>query len=415
MATITRILSKKLTRIIGMEFRLTSANKAFVIITLIGPFLIVAVSVLPSLLAMRGSGTAKLAVTGTQEEFVREITPALEKSGVQLVHVGETEEELRKAVLEGEIDGYLVIPGNPLEIESIEYITSGGTNFQLLGTIQGIIGNIIVTRRLAREGLDPSRVGFITRQPQIITKRVSRQSGQTENQDFMTIMFTGIAFTMLIYMTVLLYSQSIARSVLTEKTSKTVEIMLSSVNAKELLFGKILGKAIASLLQYAVWIVMALIFLRILKPLVNLNLSIAGGAESILYLVVFFLLAFFLYSSAYAALGAASEDEQHLGQLSWPMIFFLVLPMVMVGAIATNPGAPLVVALSFFPMTAPIVMFQRVIMGSPAGYEILICIVILFISILGMIIFSAKIFRIGLLMTGKRFSLKEILRWLKYR
>jgi len=415
MATITRILSKKLTRIIGMEFRLTSANKAFVIITLIGPFLIVAVSVLPSLLAMRGSGTAKLAVTGTQEEFVREITPALENSGVQLVHVGETEEELRKAVLEGEIDGYLVIPGNPLEIESIEYITSGGTNFQLLGTIQGIIGNIIVTRRLAREGLDPSRVGFIMRQPQIITKRVSRQSGQTENQDFMTIMFTGIAFTMLIYMTVLLYSQSIARSVLTEKTSKTVEIMLSSVNAKELLFGKILGKAIASLLQYAVWIVMALIFLRILKPLVNLNLSIAGGAESILYLVVFFLLAFFLYSSAYAALGAASEDEQHLGQLSWPMIFFLVLPMVMVGAIATNPGAPLVVALSFFPMTAPIVMFQRVIMGSPAGYEILICIVILFISILGMIIFSAKIFRIGLLMTGKRFSLKEILRWLKYR
>jgi len=414
-ATITRILSKKLTRIIGMEFRLTSANKAFVIITLIGPFLIVAVSVLPSLLAMRGSGTAKLAVTGTQEEFVREITPALENSGVQLVHVGETEEELRKAVLEGEIDGYLVIPGNPLEIESIEYITSGGTNFQLLGTIQGIIGNIIVTRRLAREGLDPSRVGFIMRQPQIITKRVSRQSGQTENQDFMTIMFTGISFTMLIYMTVLLYSQSIARSVLTEKTSKTVEIMLSSVNAKELLFGKILGKAIASLLQYAVWIVMALIFLRILKPLVNLNLSIAGGAESILYLVVFFLLAFFLYSSAYAALGAASEDEQHLGQLSWPMIFFLVLPMVMVGAIATNPGAPFVVALSFFPMTAPIVMFQRVIMGSPAGYEILICIVILFISILGMIIFSAKIFRIGLLMTGKRFSLKEILRWLKYR
>jgi ABC-2 type transport system permease protein len=191
--------------------------------------------------------------------------------------------------------------------------------------------------------------------------------------------------------------------------------MLSSVHPRELLVGKIAGKAVASILQYAVWIGMALLFLNIIGPLVNVEINLAGGAENFVYLVAFFLLAFFLYSTIYAALGAASEDEQHLGQLGWPVIFFLVVPMVMIGAIAANPDSLLPRILSIFPLTAPIVMFQRLLIGSPAAWEVALSIALMVASIATIAVLAAKIFRIGILMTGKRFSLSEIVRWLRYR
>jgi ABC-2 type transport system permease protein len=220
---------------------------------------------------------------------------------------------------------------------------------------------------------------------------------------------------MMLYMTILLYGQAIGRSVLNEKLSKTVEIMLSSVNPRELLVGKIIGKAAASILQYAVWILMAMVFLNIVGPLVNVEVNLAGGASTYFYLVSFFLLAFLLYSTVYAALGAASEDETHLGQLAWPVILFLVLPMIMIGSMATSPDGILPRVLSIFPLTAPIVMFQRLMVGNPATWEVILSVGLLIASIIAIAMLAAKIFRIGILMTGKRYTLREIVRWLRYK
>ena len=231
----------------------------------------------------------------------------------------------------------------------------------------------------------------------------------------MSVLFTALAFTFLLYMTILLYGQSIGSSVLREKRSKTVEIMLSSVNPRELLVGKIAGKAAASLLQYTIWIGMAVLFLQVLGPLFDLQISLAGGSANYVYLVGFFLLAFFLYSTVYAALGAAAEDEQHLGQLAWPVILFLVIPMIMIGATTSNPDGTMPQILSIFPLTSPIVMFQRLMLGAPAAWEVALCLALLdrFDRLVALL--AAKIFRIGILMTGKRFSLGEIAKWLRFR
>jgi ABC-2 type transport system permease protein len=131
---------------------------------------------------------------------------------------------------------------------------------------------------------------------------------------------------------------------------------------------------------------------------------------SLAYLVLFFLLAFFLYCSLYAALGAASVDEQHLGQLAWPVILFLVLPVVMISPIITTPQAPFIVGLSIFPLTAPIVMFLRIIVGAAQTWEILLSVGLQLVTIALVIWFSAKIFRVGILMTGKRFTFAEVIR-----
>ena len=410
-----RTLSRKMLRVAGMEFRLTAANKAFVIITIIGPFLIVAMSILPSLLAMGGGGgdASRVALAG-DPELRAALEPAFSGAPVDLVRAGDSEAALRDALDAGTIDGYVVLPENAKEVETLRFVTAGGANFQLVGTLEGIIGQVIVARRLAEAGFDPAQVRSLTEPPRLEVRRIDGEDDQA-GQDIMSVLFTALAFTFLLYMTILLYGQSIGSSVLREKRSKTVEIMLSSVNPRELLVGKIAGKAGASLLQYTIWIGMAVLFLQVLGPLFDIQISLAGGAANYVYLVGFFLLAFFLYSTVYAALGAAAEDEQHLGQLAWPVIMFLVIPMIMIGATTSNPDGTVPQILSIFPLTSPIVMFQRLMLGAPAAWEVALCLALLVGSIVLVALLAAKIFRIGILMTGKRFSVGEIAKWVRFR
>jgi ABC-2 type transport system permease protein len=160
---------------------------------------------------------------------------------------------------------------------------------------------------------------------------------------------------------------------------------------------------------------MAVLFLQFLGPKIGVQVNLAAGPEYYAYLVGFFLLAFMLYSTFYCAIGAASEDEQHMSQLSWPVILFLVIPMLIMGVAMNNPDGTVMRVLSIFPLTSPIVMFQRILIGEPLAWEVALCIGLLLVTIAGVSAFSAKIFRIGILMTGKRFSFGEIFKWLRYK
>ena len=174
-----------------------------------------------------------------------------------------------------------------------------------------------------------------------------------------------------------------------------------------------MGRLSAGLLQYAVWIGMGLFFVKLIGPVFNLAALPSLGSSLIFYLILFYILGFLLYSSIFAALGSAAEDESHLGQLSWPLIMVLVIPMVSVAAIITSPSSGFSVFLSLFPMTAPMVMFTRLLVSDPPTWQILLSVGLLLVSVFFLMLLSAKVFRIGILMTGKRFRLRDILRWLK--
>ena len=406
-------MSSKLAKIIRMEFKLTAANKVFIVLTILGPFLIAAVTVLPTVLATSGSSLGspemRVAISGPDQAFIDSITPALRAARIRVVPAQGPPEFLSAQALSGAFDGYLVLPADLSQAASIELVTTSAADFRLVGTLQGVIGGAVVAQRLVKAGIPPSQVASMTQPPQIQTRQLTK-SGEKKNTDFLTVLMTGLVLAMILYMTTLLYGQMIGRSVLTEKTSKTVEIMLSSVRPLELLFGKILGKAAASLLQYGIWVVMSVALLKGLGPLLGIRLSVGIGVGTLGYLVLFFLLAFFLYCCLYAALGAASEDEQHLGQLAWPLILFLVIPVVMISPIITTPQAPLVVVLSIFPLTAPIVMLIRIVVGAAAPWQIALSIALLVLTSAGVVVLSARVFRVGILMTGKRFKLGEVLR-----
>jgi ABC-2 type transport system permease protein len=401
----------KLAKIIRMEFKLTAANKLFIVLTILGPFLIAAVTVLPGTLSgsRMGSPETRIAIAGPDQGLIDAIGPALAASKIRLVPAQDNIASLDAEVLAGAFEGYIVLPPDLIRAGRLEYVSKGAGDIRMLGVLRGVIGQAIVAQRLVKAGISAAEVASLTRPPAVEQRQLTR-TGEKKSSDFLTLLMTGLMLAMLLYMTVLLYGQVIGRSVLSEKTSKTVEIMLSSVRPMDLLFGKILGKVAASLLQYGIWVVVTMVFLKLFGPRLGVPLNLGIGLPTLLYLVLFFLLAFFLYCSLYAALGAASEDEQHLGQLAWPMILFLVLPVVMIFPILSTPQAPLVVGMSLFPLTAPIVMFLRILVGAAKTWEILLSVGLLLASSAGVIVLSAKIFRVGLLMTGKRFRFSEIWR-----
>jgi len=410
-------MKRKLWKIIRMEFRLTVANKAFIVLTILGPFLIAAVTVLPSVISMKGglggSAQLKIAVVDADPQYFERLRTPLAQNGIRIFEAQGTAESLDAEVLAGSFDGYLVLPADLALSTRVQYVSKNVADFRLVGVLQGVIGQSILAVRLSQAGVPAETIATLT-QPPVIDIRQLAKSGEKQNRDFLTILMTGLTLAMLLYMTTLLYGQAIGRSVLTEKTSKTVEIMLSSVRPLDLMFGKILGKAAGSLLQYGLWVSLTAVFVKVFGPRLGVSIDFGGSLSTLGFLVLFFLLAFFLYCSLFAALGAASQDEQHLGQLTWPLILFLVLPVVMISPIIMSPHAPLIVGMSLFPLTAPVVMFLRIVVGGVPAWQILASITLMLATIAAVIALSAKIFRVGLLMTGKRFKLGEVLRWLRY-
>ena len=404
---------EKLRKVIGHEFRMIAATRAFIVLTIIGPFLLIGMTVVPALVSQ---GTERrgieIAATGISPELHAAISPSLEQLGIELEASDLPAEDLEKRLREEDLYGYLVFPEDILSAGPLELVTAEFPDYRIVEAMKGVIGQVVMDERIRQAGLDSTQIRALISPVDIEAKQITRGGAKAQTDSFSFIMI-GITFTLMLYMTILMYGQSIGRSVVQEKTAKTVEIMLSSVSEKDLLFGKIFGQAAASLLQYALWVGMALIGTRLIGPVLGLDRLPQLSVSTLLYLVLFFLLGFFLFASIFAAFGAAAQDEQNLGQLSWPVIVVLVFPMVSAGPLITAPSSSFSVLLSLFPLTAPIVMFVRILVSDPASWQILLSVGIQIVTVAVVILLAAKIFRVGILMTGKRFTLAAVFRLLK--
>lgn len=397
----------KLKVMIKYNFKRTTSKKSFIVLTIVGPIVIIAMAVLPGLLTARSFNSvtnAKVAVYGGEL-----IADALINASPDFLTMYQTNdfEAAREECFDGKLDGVLVLPDDPMNAATLKFYTRAGSNIIMTETVRNTVGQILTGLRAAEEGIDPAKVARLTAVPSFDIVQLNRDGGDKAGQDFNDFIYTAIAFIMLLYMTTLLYSQMIGRSVVTEKTSKTVEVMLSSVRPETLMVGKIVGLGIAGLLQYAIWIAVSLLLMKVVGPAFNLGLPSLLSTDMLGYLILFFLLAFFLYSGLYAVCGALAEDEQSMGQLQIPFIIPLVIPMVMISYLVMNPEAPVTVFMSFFPLTAPMTMFVRVIVSPPGMLQIILCVAIMLVTITGVAIASGKIFRQAILRTGKSLSLKD--------
>lgn len=405
----------KLWLVARKELMMTAGTKSYVITTVAAPFLMAAFIAVLVLLGENLSDN-RTAVEGRSLAFVAAgpLLPAIrEELAAPGVAVEEASAEagLADRVRAGELDGYVVFPDQRLGPEGPRFVTDDIANLALREAVSVAIGRTVVRQRLANEGLDAERIGTLTRRPRLQVRALADE-GEVE-QDWTGVFFTVIAFVVLLYMTILLYGQALGRAILTEKTGKTVEIMLSSLPPTALLAGKLLGKGLAGLIQVCVWVLIGIVVIELLGPRLDLPVPPLVRVETLAALVGFFVLGFLLYSTAFAMAGAIAADEQNFSQLLWPVIVILMLPMILMSGLLTAADGPLAVVLSLFPATAPVVMFMRVILGEPGPLQVVV-------SVAGMVLVTviavwaaAKVFRLGILLSGSKGSLGEIVRLLR--
>ncbi|MDC7226808.1 MAG: ABC transporter permease [Spirochaetales bacterium] len=405
----------KILVMIKYNFRRTAARKSFIVLTILGPVLIIAVAVVPGLLAQRGIDEVtdvRIAVYG--EAGLADMLIASSPDYITIYRALDFE-AAREDCFDGNVEGVLVLPENAIDAQTLQFYTREGSNIIMTETVRNTIAGILTNLRAAEAGIASEQVAMLTAVPEFDIVQLNRDGADKAGQNFNDFIYTAIAFIMLLYMTTLLYSQMIGRSVVTEKTSKTVEVMLSSVRPATLMIGKIAGMGIAGIIQYGIWIGVSLLLMKVVGPALDISMPSLLSADMLGYLILFFLLAFFLYSGLYAVCGALAQDEQSYGQLQIPFIIPLVLPMVMVSYLVMNPEAPVTVFMSFFPLTAPMTMFVRVIVSPPGMLHIILCVAIMLVSIIAVAVGSGKIFRLAILRTGKSMKLTDGFRLLFQR
>jgi len=223
-----------------------------------------------------------------------------------------------------------------------------------------------------------------------------------------------IVMVMLIYVAVLLYGISVMRSVLEEKTSRIMEVLLSSASSTELMTGKLLGVGAVGLTQIVAWTVMAgVIALPSLATQPNFS-ELQLSPLVMISFVLYFLLGYLLYSTMYATVGAITTTEQEGQQLQFIIVIPLVLSVFMLAPVLRTPDSAAVVWMSMIPFFAPIVMYARIVVQTPPLWQIGLSLALMVGTIAGLVVLCARIYRIGVLIYGKRPNLPEIMKWLKY-
>jgi ABC-2 type transport system permease protein len=415
---------RKIWAVIRREFVERIRTRWFWIMALLGPLFFAAVFVLPTVLAGGGGIRQIVVVDATTGSVGARITQLLNDSRVfRAVRVsagGEVVDSLTAEVEQKRLGGFLILTDAAVDSGKAEYRGSNVSGFATVGALQRTIGEVVSAVRLEREGVDPRIVARARIAVRLETKKIAggKTTGETAAQSFSLAYFMGI----ILYTAILLYGINVMSSVLEEKTTRIVEVLVSSLRPFQLMLGKVLGVGTVSILQFFIWGVSARILLAhrpgfltagdLGEPDPVFQVPHVSGATAAVFLT-YFLGGFFLYSAMFAAVGAMSSSEQEARQAQQPVSWLLVLSFVSMFGMLNDPASAFSVTLSLVPFSAPIAMPVRWAAGNLPTYEIALSLGILAVSIVAVTWIAARIYRVGILMTGKRPNLRELVRWVR--
>ncbi|MBD3224048.1 MAG: ABC transporter permease subunit [Caldithrix sp.] len=419
----------KILTLIKREYKEAVFKKSFIILTILAPVLMVGLALLPTLLLrMESEEMVKINIIDRTDMIYSELKSALDdtmKDGRLKYQINNIElpsaevesviEEQKEQVQEQQIDGLLLIPADVMQNNRIEYYAKNVANFDINNRLKGGVRQIVHQHRIQESGLDPLVIAEVTHPIAMNTIKITK-SGQESERGFMEEYFSTFVFVFILYITLIMYGTSIMRGILEEKNTRIVEILLSSANPFQLMGGKILGLGSVGLTQYILWAMFGIALILFGGDFVPISQEFFNISPMIfVYFVVFYILGYFVYAVLYAAVGAITNSEQEAQQIQMPVIFLLIVPLMMIGMLVKNPDSTLITVLSHIPFFAPILMFARINLSDPGLIQIFASIIIMIVTITISIWIVAKIYRVGILMYGKRPNLPEIMKWLRYK
>jgi ABC-2 type transport system permease protein len=405
---------------------------------LLVPGIMTGLMILPAKLATIGEKTQHIVVVTSSPQFGEVVRQQLLTAGVDddddqpspetnaaktrsapqyIVDVDSNPSEAERTVLRDKvsskaIDSYLWLTDDAIASGKVAWVSRNMAGSGERSRLGEKLNRVVQRARLSRNGLTGDQADVVLKPIKVQAVRIEhgKEAGDSSGMRFLEV----VVMVMLLYVGVLLYGISVMRSVLEEKNSRVIEVLLSSATSTELMAGKLLGVGAVGLTQIVVWVIIAIAFampaLAMQPDLDQLRVPPVVLAA----FAAFFFLGYLLYSTIYAATGAISTTEQEGQQLQFVIVIPLVLSVFMLNAVVRTPDAPAVVWMSMIPFFSPLLMYARIVIQTPPAWQIALSLFLLVATIAGILVLCARIYRVGILMYGKRATLPEILKWLKY-
>jgi ABC-2 type transport system permease protein len=285
--------------------------------------------------------------------------------------------------------------------------------------VERTVSNIVRNMRLEESGLDTKLVHRLDRWVNVTTFKIGEEGSTAQRAEVSFLSSLGMG--MILYMMLLLYGQFVVRAIIEDKNSRVIEVIISSVKPSQLMAGKVLGIGATGLTQFLIWIAtflligaygltMAQMFAPGMTklPLPEVSFMVLAG------FCIYFLLGYFFYATIGAMIGSMVNTDSEAQSYQWIMIFPIIISFFLMFLINNQPDSMLATILSFIPFFTPILMFARILNDAAPLWQIGLSIVIMVLSLWGMIWFAGRVFRVGILMYGKKPTLPEVLKWIKY-
>ena len=419
---------RKIWAVIRREFLERVRTKWFVIATVLGPVFMIGIGVLPSVLLTRGGGVTHMVLLDAGAgPLAARVESQVKRSGRFQVTPLATTPERQQAVLDSltaavqrkELDGVLVLTPSTLESGHTEYRARNVSSLADLSVLERATRQAVTVERLSRRGIDPAVVQEAQANIDLRTLRISKRGATGESGEATFLLGYGMA--LILYVVILAYGITVMRSVVQEKSDRVIELLISSLKPFELMFGKVIGVGGVGLLQMLIWGVVALgtakyrtrlLGLFGVKPEAVQSFQMPHiGGDLLVIVLVYFVLGYLFYSALFAMVGAAVNSETEAGQAQQPVMMLLVVSMILsIGAIG-DPSGPIAHWGSLIPFSAPIVMPVRAATSDIAATDLTLSLGLMITATLLAMWFAGRIYRIGILMYGKRPSMKELWRW----
>jgi ABC-2 type transport system permease protein len=432
----------KMLIVLKHEFRQKVRSKVFIILTFIAPLLMGALIAVPIVITLMNQGNEKqitiIDETGklgkyfaadTAKAMLMQNPTASNSSSPSfgpMLHLNviiptgvtaHTADSLKQLLLQKKISGFLEIPASAITDSSgiATLRVTNANDFTVSEFLSSHYKDALFAERLKTSGIDPEFVKHARQGAEISILKVTEEKETNDNGvGFIAGYITG----MFLYISMILYGSLIMQSVIEEKSSRVIELLSSSVKPIDILIGKVLGVGLAGLLQVSVWAIMfaSVSFFALPAILVTLGSSAANiiSPSAFIYFVLYFVFGYLMYATLYAGAGATVEQASDAQQVSMPITLLIVLPILMMTSVIQSPSSTSSVILSLIPLFSPILMLGRIFSETPPFWQIALSFVLMGGTFFGVLWVSGKIYRTGILMYGKKYSLREIFKWLKY-
>jgi ABC-2 type transport system permease protein len=394
-------------------------SKWFVVITLLGPVGIVALVLVPALLA-KGAEGAKVEIVDQTGVIAQPVLDKLVQARWKpAILPADTPDQVEMdRIRDHQINGFITIPKDALDGGLILYRGDNGSSQDVQATLGRIVGQVVQIERGKRAGIPADTIAVLVADTHFTARQTN---GKSEAASGAASFLIGYLLAYILFLVITLYAVNVMRSVVQEKTSRVMELMVATVKPGSLMTGKILGVGTAGLVQVTAWLAMGAITLAYRDQILGALGASGGGAalpsfafSELVIAILYFIFGFFFYAAMYAAVGAMVSSEQDTQQVQMPIMILLIVGFTCVTMVSNDPRGSTATIMTMLPFWSAILMPMRYVLGGAGLGEVAISLGILVVSTVLITRAAAKIYRVGVLMYGKRPSLGELVRWLRY-